>query len=64
MQSAKLEVLPEQPEVEVQFAIHREGLLASYAQLTNEELIRIACDADTRHAQVFGNLITLQLVEI
>ncbi len=64
MQSAMLEVLPEQPQVEVQFAIHRERLLDSYAQLTNEELIRIACDADNRNVQVCKNLITLLLMEV
>lgn len=49
--------------IEVIPVIYHDGLIASYAMMSNEELLKIACDADARNASVFGNLITLTVVE-
>ncbi len=64
MHALKLDALPECPTTQIRLAIHRGGLIAPHAQLTNAELISIACDADARNAQVLGSLITLIIEEV
>ncbi len=59
-----LEVLPTRPETRTQLAIFREGLFVADAKLSNEELIKFACNADEPRAPYFGSLITLILVEV
>ncbi len=64
MQNVELEVLPEQPETQIQVAVYRDGLSTVDTSLTNEEIIDIACCACAAKAQTFRDLITLTLVEI
>lgn len=62
MQSQTLEVLPVAPEMRVQCAIYREPMSAICANLTDQELIELACNADARMASVFSHHIYLTLV--
>ncbi len=64
MDNQALEVLPTHPETRTQLAIFRDGLSEAFASYTDEELIKIACNADARKAPIFRSLITLNLVEI
>ncbi len=45
MPALNLDVLPERPAKQVKLAIFREGLVGADTQLTNEEIIEVACTA-------------------